>query len=166
MIQRGYHVRPSLGSAIVGLLVASLFIYGLFRLAAWTMSTLISGLPIFFGIGLILGAIAYAIDRRVVLGFGRYIGATFQIAPLKGILLAALTVVFAPFVFGYLLAKALLLRRVSEAMGDAQERMAEAMRERGARPGGGGAAGLGGEPGYREVRRDDGLVIRIPTEEA
>ena len=165
MIQRGYHVRPSLGSALVGLLVAVLFIYGLFRLAAWTMSTLISGLPIFFGIGLVLGAIAYAVDRRVILGFGRYIGESFRANPLKGIALAALTVVFAPFVFGYLLAKALLLRRVGEAMGAAQERMTEAMRER-ARQAGGAAAGIGSEDGYREVRRDDGLVIRIPNEQA
>lgn len=160
-MQRSYEVRPSLGSALVGMLVAGLFLYGLFRLAAWTMSTLISGLPIFFGIGLVLAAIAYAVDRRVVLGFGRWIGGTFERNPFKALLIAAATVVFAPFVAGYLLAKALLLRRVKEVVAGAQEQMAGAAY----RAAGGGAIGRDAE-GYEEVRRDDGLVIRIPKEEA
>lgn len=163
MIDRRYEVRPSFASALVGLFVAGLLIYGLFRLAAWTMATLLSGLPVFFGIGLLLGAAAYFVDERVVVNFGRWLQTLFRTRPFRGVLTAAAIVVFAPFVAAYLLGKALLLRRVRTAMGDAQERMAEAMRARAS----GGSAAIGvDEDGYEEVRRDDGLVIRIPREEA
>lgn len=165
MTQRSYEVRPSFGSALLGLLVAGLFFYAVFRVAAWTMSTLLSGLPVFFGVGLVVAGVAYAVDERVVLGFGRWLGLTFERSPLKGIALAAATVVFAPFVAVYLLGKALLLKRVREAVGGARERMADAMRERARRTGGG--VPIGREQGaYEEVRRDDGLVIRIPREDA
>lgn len=160
-MQRSYEVRPSFGSALVGMLVAGLLLYGLFRLAAWTMSTLLSGLPVFFAIGLALGAVAYFVDERVVRSFGRWLAATFQHSPLRGLLLGAATVVFAPFVALYLLAKALLLKRVRDVVADAQEQMAGAAR----RAADGSALGDPGEV-YEEVRRADGLVIRIPKEEA
>ena len=167
MIQRRYEVRPSFGSALVGMVVAALLLYGLFRLASWTVATLIAGLPIFFGVGLLLAAIAYAVDRRVVLNFGQWVGTTFERNALKGVGLAALAVLFAPFVCGYLLAKALLLRRVSAAFTEAQERMADAVRQQARRSGGGAAIGSDADDAaaYEEVRRGDGLVIRIPREE-
>ena len=161
MVQRSYEVRPSFGSALLGMLVAGLFLYGLFRLAAWTMSTLISGLPVFFGIGLALGAVAYFVDERVVKSFGRWLAASLERSPLRGLLLAVATVVFAPFVALYLLAKALLLKRVREAVAGAREQTPAT----GYPAAGGGAIGGRGE-GYEEVRRADGLVIRIPKEEA
>jgi hypothetical protein len=69
--------------------------------------------------------------------------------------------VFAPFVAFYLLGKALLLKKVKSAVGDMQQRAAEQMRNQ---PGMGGAIGVD-DSDFTEVKRDDGLVIRIPKEE-
>ena len=162
MTQRYTSARPSLGSAIVGLLVFALIIYGLVRVAAFTVNTLVSGLPIFFGIGLIIAAVAYYVDKRVPTDFVNWIGKTFTTNPFKGLVIGAATVVFAPFVAFYLLAKALLLKKVKSAVGDFQQRASEQMRDQ---------YGMGGAPigdddsGFTEVKQDDGLVIRIPKEE-
>jgi len=161
MNQRHYSARPSMGSAIVGLLVFSLIVYGLLRVAAFTVSTLVSGLPIFFGLGLIIAAAAYYVDKRVPTDFVNWLGKTFTINPLKGLVIGAATVVFAPFVAFYLLAKALLLKKVKSTVGDMQQRAAEHMRNQ---QGMGGAIG-DDDSGFTEVKKDDGLVIRIPKEE-
>ncbi|MFK8057435.1 MAG: hypothetical protein AB8F78_15020 [Saprospiraceae bacterium] len=161
MTQHQYSARPSLGSAIVGLLVFSLFVYVLFRVAAFTVSTLVSGLPIFFGIGLIVAAAAYYVDKRVPTDFVNWLGKTFTSNPLKGLVIGAATVVFAPFVAFYLLAKALLLKKVKSAVGDFQQRAADQMRDQ---YGGGAAIGVD-DSDFTEVKKDDGLVIRIPKEE-
>jgi len=160
MTQQQYSARPSLGSAIVGLLVFSLFIYVLFRVAAFTVSTLVSGLPVFFGIGLLIGAVAYYVDKRVPTDFVNWLGATFTTNPFKGIVIGAATVVFAPFVAFYLLAKALLLKKVKSAVGDFQQRAADQMRDQY------GGASIGVDDSeFTEVKQDDGLVIRIPKED-
>ena len=161
MTQRYTTARPSLGSAIVGLLVFALIIYGLFRIAAFTVSTLVSSLPFFFGIGLIVVAAAYYVDKRIPIDFVNWIGKTFRENPFKGLAIGAATVVFAPFVAFYLLAKALLLKKVKSAVGDMQQRAADHMREQ---HGMGGAIG-DDDSGFTEVKKDDGLVIRIPKEE-
>lgn len=149
-----------MGSAIVGLLVFSLIVYGLFRVAAFTVSTLISGLPIFFGLGLIIAAAAYYVDKRVPTDFVNWLGKTFTVNPLKGLVIGAAAVVFAPFVAFYLLAKALLLKKVKSAVGDMQQRAADQMRDQY----GGSSIGVD-DSDFTEVKRDDGLVIRIPKEE-
>ena len=168
MTQRFQTVRPTPGSALLGLLVAGLFLYLLFRLAAFTLDALFSGLPVFFGLGVLLAGGAYLVDARVPRGFVAWLGGTFRARPLRGVLLAAAATVFAPFVGGYLLAKAVLLRKVRERFGEAQARAAEYARERGAGEEIGGAGFGGSRTGsgddYTEVRRDDGLVIRIPRE--
>ena len=167
-------VRPSLGSTVVGLAVFALAVYLLVRVAAFTVSTLLSGLPVFFGIGALLFGGAYLVDARVPRGFVQWLGATLRAEPLRGVLLGAATVLFAPFVGAYLLGKALLIKRVRSAVGDLQARAAEQMRER-ARAAGTQRGALGDEAGaygaapdhgdYTEVRQDDGLVIRIPKGE-
>ena len=140
-----------------------LFFYLLFKVAAFTLNTLLSGLPLFFGIGALFFGFAYLVDKRVPRGFVQWLGATVRAEPIKGILLGLCTVVFAPFVGMYLLGKALLLKRVREAMGGARERAAEAMRERARATGQGTPIGQQ-DADFEEVRRDDGLVIRIPKE--
>ena len=160
MNQHQYSARPSLGSAIVGLLVFALIVYGLFRVAAFTVNTLVSGLPIFFGIGLVIAAVAYYVDKRVPTDFVNWLGKTFTANPFKGLVIGAATVVFAPIVAFYLLAKALLLKKVKSAVGDMQQRAADHMREQQ----GGSSIGID-DSDFTEVKRDDGLVIRIPREE-
>ncbi len=161
MTQRYTTARPSLGSAIIGLLVFALLIYVLFRVAAFTVNTLVSGLPFFFGIGLIVAAAAYYVDKRVPVDFVNWIGKTFRENPLKGLVIGAATVVFAPFVAFYLLAKALLLKKVKSAVGDMQQRAADQMRDQF----GTGTPIGDDDAGFTEVKKDDGLVIRIPKQE-
>lgn len=160
MNQGQYSARPSMGSAIVGLLVFSLIVYGLFRIAAFTVSTLVSGLPFFFGLGLVVAAMAYYVDKRVPTDFVNWLGQTFTVNPLKGLAIGAATVVFAPFVAFYLLVKALLLKKVKTAVGDMQQRAAEQMRDQY----GGTSIGVD-DSDFTEVKREDGMVIRIPKEE-
>lgn len=162
MAQRVYNVRPGFGSTVVGVLVLALFVYGLFRLAAFTMSALVKGLPFFFGLGLVFLAIAYFVDPRAPRAYLASLGASFRQNPLMGLLRAAGTVLFAPFVFGWLLAKTLLIGKVRETVGDMQRRAEEQMRQRA----GGAGAPIGRDDAeFTEVKRDDGLVIRIPKEE-
>jgi len=158
-----FNVRPGLGSTIVGLLVLGLLFYLLFRMAAFTLNALVSGLPFFFGLGLVLLAITYFIDKRIARDFFARLGATFRANPLMGVLHAVGTVVFAPFVFGWLLAKALFLGKVRTTMEGMQQRAAEQMHRQ---AGNAGARPIGDDQdGFTEVRRDDGMVIRIPKEE-
>ncbi len=161
MPQRMYQVRPGLGSTIVGLLVIILGLYLLVRVAAFTLKTLLAGVPIFFGVGALLVVGAYFIDKRVVLKYFNWLGATLRVSPLRGIIYGAASVIFAPFVGLYLLAKAFLLKRVKTAMGDMAQRAEEHMR----RQSSGAGASIGvDDSAYEEVRRDDGMVIRIPKE--
>lgn len=161
MAQRVYQVRPGFGTSLVGMLVVGLIVYGVFKLAAYTVGALVNGLPFFFGLGLILLAVTYFIDPRVPRNYLQSLGASFRQNPLLGVLRAAGTVVFAPFVFGWLLAKTLLVSKVKEKVGDMQRHAEAQMRQQQARAQGTGAIGRD-DDGFTEVKRDDGLVIRIP----
>ena len=170
MPQQRYQVKPSFTSALVGILAFGLVVYLLVRVAAFTFKALFAGLPIFFGIGVVLAVVAYFIDRRVPMGLVRSLGLTFREHPVKGIVMSAATVLFAPFVGAYLLLKALFMKRMREMVSDFRERA----------QGGIPSAGPGAmdrpdaafrqnttraSARYREVHRPDGLVIRIPVEE-
>lgn len=161
MSQRFYSARPSFGSTLVGLLVFILIVYGLFRLAVFTLDTLLTGLPIFFALGVLLGLGSWFVDKRVPVDFLRWVGSLVRQNPLRGILTGAATVLFAPFVGGYLLAKSLLLKKVKTAVGDFQERSQEHMRQQAGMHEPGSRTG----EGFTEVRRDDGMVIRIPSKD-
>ena len=153
MLHRTHIVRPSLGSALVGLLVFVAFLWLTFRLAAVAFKLL-------WYAGPVLLVAAFFIDRDTVLGFFRWLGGAFRQNPLVGLLYAVLAVVAYPLVCGWLFAKALLKRTIRRKVGDLQERM-----QAHARQAGDGHPGLGDEDGdYQTVRRDDGLVIRIPRE--
>lgn len=161
MARRIYNVRPSFASTLVGLLVMVLLVYLLFRFAAFTVRTLVSGLPIFFGIGLILLAIAYSIDKEVPLRYFRKLGATARANPFKGFLQACATVLFSPFVFGWLLVKALFLDKMRSTVGEMQAH-AQAHQRRQA----GGPQPIGQDDAdFTTVQRDDGLVIKIPKDD-
>ncbi len=154
MLNRAHIVRPSIGSAIVGLLVFLLFVWLLFKMAAFAFKLLLFAGPL-------LLVVAFFIDRATVLGFFRWIGATFREDLLRGLLYAVVAVVAYPLVCGYLFVKALLKRTVRSKVADLQEQM----RQRGGFSGAGGPS-LGHEDdGFDTVQREGGVVIKIPRGE-
>lgn len=161
MSQWIFNVRPGLGTTLVGLLIVSLFFYSLFKIAEFTIQTLISGLPIFFGLGLILLAAAFYVDENVPRRFFKRQLTTLKTNPFMGVLNLAAIVVFSPFVFGWLLVKALFIGKIRASVGEMQDRAAEEMR----RNAGGGAPIGQDDEGFTEIKRDDGVVIRIPKSE-
>lgn len=159
MIQRNFNVRPSLGTTLIILAVIAIFFYLMVKLAMFTISTLVNGVPFFFGIGLILLAITYFTDKSIALNYFRDLGNTFKTAPLNAILKSILTVFAAPFVFGFLLFKATLKKRMEKTMGNAQGfpfGQGEQFNRQNEKS-------IGGD--YTEIRQDDGLVIRIPKDQ-
>ena len=149
MLNRPRIVRPSITSAIVGLLVFFLFVWLLLKMAAFAFKLL-------FYAGPVLLIAAFFIDRETVLGFFRWLGSTFRQNPLLGLLYAVLAVVAYPLVCGWLFVKALLKRFVRGKMAEMQERMRDQADQF-------GGSRLGGEDAhYETVRRDDGVEIRIP----
>ena len=158
MSQRIFNVRPGFGSTLVGLLIVSFFFYLVFKLFEFTIQTLITGLPVFFGIGLILLAGAFYVDEGVPRRFFSRQLNTLRVNPFMGLINVAAIVLFSPFVFGWLLIKALFIGKIRASVGEMQDRAAEEMRRNatGGRPVGPDDAG------FTEIKRDDGLVIRIP----
>ncbi len=153
MLHRARSVRPSIGSAIVGVLVFALFVWLLLKMAAFAFKLLLFAGPL-------LLVAAFFIDRETVLGFFRWLGATFRADLLRGVLYAVLAIAAYPLVCGYLFGKALLKRTVRRKVADLQDQM----RQRGGFPGAGGP-GLGHEDdGFETVQREGGVVIRIPRE--
>ncbi len=153
MIQsRGFNVRPSLGSAIVGLLVFAVFVYILFKVAAFALKALAL-------LGPVLLIAAFFVDRPTVMGYLRWIGGSLRTRPGFGIGLLLISLLAYPLVCGYLFAKALIRRRVGRALDDLRERAG-----RQASPFGGAAIGDAAEE-YTVVERPDGVVIRIPREQ-
>ena len=153
MPNRAYTVRPSLGSALVGLLVFALVVWLLFKLAAFAFKALLL-------VGPVLLIAAFFIDRPTVTGFFAWLRDAFRQNPLNGVLYTIVAVLAYPLTCGWLFGKALLKRTIKSKVADLQERM----RERGGSfPGGmGGARGIGREDdGYETVVRD-GVEIRIP----
>ncbi len=154
MLNRTHVVRPSLGSALIGLLVFALFVYLLFKLAAFAFQVL-------YYVGPVLLVVAYFVDKETVIGFFRWLGGAFRQNPLLGLLYAVLAVVAYPLVCGWLFVKALLKRTLRRKLADLEAQMrAQGKYESRNR-------GIGEEDSteYETVRRDDGLVIRIPRGE-
>ena len=152
MPNRAYTVRPSLGSALVGLLFFLLVVWLLFKLAAFAFKALLVAGPL-------LLVAAFFIDRETVTGFFRWLGDMWRATPLNGFVYTAVALLAYPISCGYLFGKALVKRTVRRKLGDLQARMQEEARARGAF---GAAPGLGGEgEGYETVVRD-GVEIRIP----
>lgn len=100
--------KPSFSvNGIVGLFVAILFLVGLFYLAKFVFNILYMLSPIMLIATLI-------IDHRVVTGFLKSIGQLFRRSPFMGIAAVLFTVFLFPLVAAYLLARALLTRKVKQ----------------------------------------------------
>lgn len=149
MAQRFYNVRPSIGSALVGLLVFVLFVWFTFKLAAFAFK-------IMWFAGPILLILAFFIDRQTVLGFFRWLGQAFRQNPLQGFLYALLALFAYPLVCGWLFVKALLKRFVRTKINEMQDKVRE--QQEAYNPGG----MSGSDPNYETLNREDGLTIRIP----
>lgn len=152
MPNRAFTVRPSLGSALVGLLFFLLVTWLLFKLAALAFKALLL-------VGPVLLVAAFFIDRPTVTGFFRWLRATWRANPLNGFLYSAVAALAYPLTCGYLFGKAVLKRTVRRKLGDLQARMRDEARARGAF---GQASGIGHEGAAYETVERDGLEIRIP----
>ena len=153
MPNRAFTVRPSLGSALVGLLFFLLVVWLLFKLAAFAFKALLIAGPV-------LLVAAYFIDRPTVTGFFAWLRGAFRQNPVNGVLYAVIAVLAYPLTCGYLFGKSLLKRTIRSKVADLQERMRQ---QGGGFPGGAaGPRGIGVEDdGYETVVRD-GVEIRIP----
>lgn len=145
MPNRAYSVRPSLGSALVGLLAFLLFVWLLFKLAAFAFKALLF-------VGPVLLVAAFFIDRATVTDFFGWLGDAFRQNPVNGVVYSLVALLAYPLTCAYLFGKALLKRTVKRKLGDLQERMRQQA---------GAAPGIGEE--YETVVRD-GVEIRIPKE--
>ena len=154
MPNRAYTVRPSIGSALVGLLVFFLFVWLLFKVAAFAFEALLFAGPV-------LLVAAFFIDRPTVTGFFRWLGDVWRASVLNGAVYTAVALLAYPITCAYLFGKAIVKRVIRRKLGDLQERMRE-QAGAGFPEGLGRARGLGAEDvGYETVVRD-GVEIRIP----
>ena len=154
MPNRAYTVRPSLGSALVGLLVFFLVVWLLFKVAAFAFKALLFAGPV-------LLVAAFFIDRPTVTGFFRWLGDVWRATPLNGLVYTAVAVLAYPITCAYLFGKALVKRTVRRKLGDLEARVRE--QARAGFPGAtAGPRGLGDEGGAYETVVRDGVEIRIP----
>ena len=95
---------------IVGLILAILVLYGLFRLASFVFSLLYYISPLVLIATLI-------IDYKVVLGYGQWVVDLFKRNTAFGVVMALVTIFAFPVVAVFLLSRALFRRQLKQAQG-------------------------------------------------